>query len=207
MTSMRTPLEAFSSSYVVLAVDNVDTDQIIPARFLKTIERVGLGRHAFSDWRTDAAGTPRPAFSLERGAQVLVTGRNFGCGSSREHAVWALMDAGVRAIVSASFADIFRANALGNGLLPIEVSDDVIEDLSARAKDVTEVPRVAIDLATQTLSLPDGRTVTFPIPPFARHCLLNGIDELGFLVGAADEIGAYEARHPAPVSTRPAKSA
>ena len=200
------PLVPFTSSYVVLPVPDIDTDQIIPARFLKTTERSGLGSLAFHDWRYHGDGTPRSSCALNQpsaiGAQVLVAGRNFGCGSSREHAVWALLGAGFRAVVSTSFADIFRGNALGNGLLPIQVASEVIEKLASAAETagVTNglqqvTPRVSVDLDTTTLRLPDGSTSSFPIPPFARHCLMQGIDELDYLLGADEEIGAYEATH------------
>ncbi|HEU4628831.1 MAG TPA: 3-isopropylmalate dehydratase small subunit, partial [Gemmatimonadaceae bacterium] len=180
----------------------VDTDQIIPARFLTTTERDGLGRHAFNDWRHRPDGTPDPDFVLNRpeaaGAHVLVAGHNFGCGSSREHAVWALMGAGFRAVVSSEFADIFRGNALGNGLLPVQVPADVLAALLD-----PDAPRgeLRVDLAAQTLGLPDGTAVHFPVPPFARHCLLHGVDELEFLLGHDAGITAHEAQHPARVHT------
>lgn len=199
-----TPFQPIDSHYVVLAKDDVDTDQIIPARFLKTIERSGLGIHAFHDWRYDAAGAPRSEFPLNRsnatGAEVLVAGRNFGCGSSREHAVWALMAAGFRAVVSTVFADIFRGNAIGNGLLPIQVDARVIAMLM-EANAANAGARVSVDLASQTLSLPDGSSVTFPIAPFAKRCILEGVDELDVLVAAGTQIDAYEAARPARIST------
>src|ERR1051326_602575 len=197
------PFEPFTSTYVVLPVDNIDTDQIIPARFLKTIERTGLGAAAFYDWRYHADGTPNAAFPLNQpdaaGARVLVTGRNFGCGSSREHAVWALLGAGVRAVVSVEFADIFRGNALANELLPVQVNAGVIERLVRAAAEAS--PQVTVDLDSQTLIMPDGERVEFPIAPFARHCLLHGIGELDFLLDAGAEGDAYEAAHPRRVST------
>ena len=202
-----TPFTPFASSYVVLPAENVDTDQIIPARFLTTTERTGLGPHAFHDWRYRPDGSPEPSFPLNqaaaRGARVLVAGRNFGCGSSREHAVWALLGAGFQAVVSAEFADIFRGNALGNGLLPIEVEPAVIAALIAcAAAPRAEPPRVSVDLAAQRLVLPGGAVAApFPIAPFARHCLLEGLDELDFLLGAAPEIDAYEERNLAVIST------
>ncbi len=202
-----TPFEPITSSYVVIATDNIDTDQIIPARFLKTIQRSGLGDLAFHDWRYDATGNPRDDFPLNApgaaGARVLVVGRNFGCGSSREHAVWALMGAGFRAVVSTAFADIFRGNALGNGLLPVELDNDSVQLLvgAARAASEDERPQVAIDLRSQTITLPNGSHVTFPIAPFAKHCLLHGVDELDVLVEASSDIENYEASHAAPVST------
>ena len=197
-----TPIEAFTSTYVVLPADNVDTDQIIPARFLKTTERTGLGAAAFHDWRYRPDGSPNAAFPLNHpgaaGARVLVAGRNFGCGSSREHAVWALLGAGFRAVVSAEFADIFRGNALGNGLLPVQVPPRIVERL---ASERHERSTVTIDLDAQTLVLPDGECVPFPIAPFAKHCLLHGIDELDFLLEVAGEVSEYESAHPRRIST------
>jgi 3-isopropylmalate/(R)-2-methylmalate dehydratase small subunit len=192
----------FSARYVVLPSENVDTDQIIPARFLTTTDRTGLGPNAFNDWRYLADGSPNPDFVLNKpesqGAEVLVAGHNFGCGSSREHAVWALAGAGFRAVVSSTFADIFRGNALGNGLLPIQVSPEVLAKLMASH---TPAARVSVDLETSTLTLPDGDTVTFPVPPFSKYCLLNGIDEMGFLLKTADDATKYESAHQSSFST------
>jgi 3-isopropylmalate/(R)-2-methylmalate dehydratase small subunit len=192
---MPNPFRPFTSRYVVLPSENVDTDQIIPARFLTTTESTGLGPHAFHDWRYLPGGAPNPSFPLNapaaRGARILVAGRNFGCGSSREHAVWALQGAGFDVVVSSQFADIFRGNALGNGLLPIEVSTRML----ARLMDVAAssyLASLAVDLETQTIQLPDGDVTTFPIAPFARHCLLEGIGEMDFLLGATSEISAFE---------------
>ena len=194
------PFTTFTSNVAVLPMENVDTDQIIPARFLTTTSREGLGPHAFQDWRYDAAGAPVPDFAVNRaqslGARVLVAGDNFGCGSSREHAVWALLGAGFRAVVSTSFADIFRGNALGNGLLPIQVDAATLARLQGAEGEVT------VDLTACTLGTPDGSAVPFPVPPFARHCLLHGIDEMQFLLGARDEVTAYEASRPATIDTR-----
>ena len=166
----------FESRTVVLAVDNIDTDQIIPARFLKTISKDGLGDQLFYDWRYDADGKPKPGFVLNqaeaKGAQALVAGDNFGCGSSREHAPWALQQFGFRAIVSTSFADIFKQNSLKNGLIPITVPADVHAALLGAPGAV-----VKVDLAAQTLTLPDGRSVEFPIDAFSKHCLLEGVDD------------------------------
>ena len=192
----------FSSTYVVLPNENVDTDQIIPARFLTTTDRVGLGPNAFNDWRYLADGSPNPDFVLNKpeskGAEVLVAGHNFGCGSSREHAVWALAGAGFRAVVSSTFADIFRGNALGNGMLPIQVSPEVLAKLMAAH---TPSAKVTVDLESSTLTLPDGETVTFPVPPFSKYCLLNGIDEMGFLLKTGDDATKYEASHRSSFST------
>jgi 3-isopropylmalate/(R)-2-methylmalate dehydratase small subunit len=197
------PFENFTSTYAVLAVDNIDTDQIIPARFLKTTDRTGLGGALFHDWRHHPDGTPNAAFPLNQpsaaAARVLVAGRNFGCGSSREHAVWALLGFGFRAVVSSEFADIFRGNALTNGLLPIQVSADTVERLAAAARD--GAPTVTVRLDSQTLIMPDGSEVPFPIAPFAKHCLLRGIDEMDFLLDAAEPVAAFEAVHAPRIST------
>ena len=190
----RPRLVPFTSRYVVLPRENVDTDQIIPARFLTTTTTSGLGAHAFNDWRYRADGSADPDFAVNRaeaiGARVLVAGRNFGCGSSREHAVWALLGAGFQAVVSTEFADIFRGNALGNGLLPIQVTATAISVLTDAARDGTA--SVTVDPAAQTIALPNGELATFPIPPFAKHCLLEGIDELEFLLSARDEVEQFE---------------
>lgn len=192
----------FDSTYITLPRENVDTDQIIPARFLTTTNRAGLGPHAFNDWRYLADGAPNPQFVLNseeaRGAGILVAGNNFGCGSSREHAVWALSSAGFRAIISSEFADIFRGNALGNGLLPIEVSADVLAQLMR-----THAPnaRLQVDLEEQMLTLPDGTAVRFPVPAFSRYCMLNETDEMSFLLDARPDIDAYERGHRATIDT------
>ena len=190
----RPRLVPFTSRYVVLPRENIDTDQIIPARFLTTTTRSGLGTHAFNDWRYRADGSPDPDFVVNRaqaiGARVLVAGRNFGCGSSREHAVWALLGAGFQAVVSTEFADIFKGNALGNGLLPIQVDAAAVSVLAAAAGDAASV---TVDPAAQTIELPNGKVTPFPIPPFAKHCLLEGVDELEFLLGARDEVEQFEA--------------
>ena len=186
------PIRIVESRTVVLPRENVDTDQIIPARFLKTTDKRGLGKALFSDWRYGADGAPRPDFVLNRpeaqGCQVLVAGDNFGCGSSREHAPWALVDYGFRAVVSTRIADIFRNNALKNGLLPI-----VLEPAAAAKLLAAPGASVRIDLEAQTITLPDGSAARFPIDRFARHCLLEGVDELGFLVSQEAAIAAYEA--------------
>ncbi|CAN5530330.1 3-isopropylmalate dehydratase small subunit [soil metagenome] len=191
-----------TSGYVVLPRENVDTDQIIPARFLTTTDRTGLGPYAFNDWRYLADGSPNPEFVLNRptssGAQVLVAGHNFGCGSSREHAVWALAGAGFRAVISSSFADIFRGNALGNGLLPIEVKPEILAELLAN--DSPEA-RVQVNLETRTLTLPSGQEIAFAVPPFSRYCLLNDTNEMSFLLDAASDVSQYESTHPATIDT------
>jgi 3-isopropylmalate/(R)-2-methylmalate dehydratase small subunit len=185
------------SRTVVLPVENVDTDQIIPARFLVTTSREGLGGALFADWRWERNGSPKSGFALNRpeaeGARVLVAGRNFGCGSSREHAVWALQAGGFEAVVSTAFADIFRGNALKNGLVPVQL------DEAAHAR-LVEAPgtEVAIDVEAGVLSF-GTRQAAFPLEPFARYCLLNGLDELAFLLSREREIAAYEAQAgPAP---------
>jgi 3-isopropylmalate/(R)-2-methylmalate dehydratase small subunit len=187
------PLKTVRSRTVVLPASNIDTDQIIPARFLTTTTRTGLGRQLFTDWRYGPDGAPRPDFPLNRaqaaGCTILVAGRNFGCGSSREHAPWALVDYGFRAVVSTEIADIFRSNALKNGLLPVVVDE-------ATSRWLIEHPgaEVHIDVDTTTLSLPTGERVRFPLEAFARYCLLNGVDELEFLLGQVQHIEAYERR-------------
>ena len=191
----------FESKMVIIARDNIDTDQIIPARFLKTISKVGLGDQLFCDWRYDAEGKPKPDFMLNqpeaKACQVLLAGDNFGCGSSREHAPWALTQYGFRAVISTSFADIFKGNSLKNSLLPIVVPADVHAELLKN----TDAP-VKVDLASQTLTLPSGRKVEFPVDGFPKHCLLEGIDELGYIQQQEPAIAAFEAAHPAGIDTR-----
>jgi len=186
-----------TSRVVVLPANDVDTDQIIPARFLKATDKVGMGGHLFSDWRYNADGSPKPDFVLNKpeskGCQILLAGDNFGCGSSREHAPWALTGFGFRAVISTSFADIFRSNSLKNGLLPIIVDTKNHQDLFDMLEEIPTA-ELSVDLASQTLSLPDGRKVTFPIDVFAKTCLLNGVDELGYIAGFEKEIAAYEKR-------------
>jgi 3-isopropylmalate/(R)-2-methylmalate dehydratase small subunit len=181
-----------------LPINDIDTDQIIPARFLKATDKKGMGDNLFADWRYNADGSPKPDFVLNnptfQGAKILLAGDNFGCGSSREHAPWALTAFGFRAVISTSFADIFRNNSLKNGLLPI-----IVDRLTYRVilDMVDEIPfaEVLIDLASQTMTLPDGRKVTFPIDGFSKACLINGVDELGYIQGFEKEIAAFEAKH------------
>jgi 3-isopropylmalate/(R)-2-methylmalate dehydratase small subunit len=184
------------SRTVVLPGSNIDTDQIIPARFLTTTTREGLGRSLFADWRYDAQGAPRPDFVLNRpeaeGCRILVAGRNFGCGSSREHAPWALLDYGLQAVISTEIADIFRSNSLKNGFLPVVV-DQVTSDWLVANPGVD----VTLDVAETTLTLPTGTRVKFPLEDFSRYCLLNGVDELGFLLDRRAQIEAYEQRRQA----------
>jgi len=187
------PIKSIRSRTAVLPFTNIDTDQIIPARFLRATTREGFGKHLFSEWRYDASGNPRPDFALNKpeaqGCSILVAGRNFGCGSSREHAPWALTDYGFRAVVSTEFADIFRNNSLKNGLVPVLVDEATAEWLIANPG-----VEITIDLETSTLALPNGKAVKFPLEPFARYCLMNGVDELGFLLSKYAEIAAYEAK-------------
>ena len=182
------------SRTVVLRATNIDTDQIIPARFLTSTSKAGFGKNLFADWRYDAAGNAKTDFPLNKpeakGAAILVAGRNIGCGSSREHAPWALQDFGFAAVISTEFADIFRTNCLKNGLLPIVVDEKTHAWLLANPN-----VEVAIDVATTTLTLPDGTAVSFPLEGFAKYCLLNGVDELGFLLSKNDAIVAYESAH------------
>ncbi len=183
------------SKTLVLPLDDVDTDQIIPARFLTTTTRDGIGKALFADWRYDANGEPHADFVLNgpdvAGCEVLVTGRNFGCGSSREHAPWALVDFGIRAVVSTAIADIFRNTSLKNGLVPVIVDADTHQYLLDNP-GIT----VIVDLEQRTLSLPDGRTATFPIDGFSRHCIMNGIDQLGFLQQQEAAIADFETNRP-----------
>jgi 3-isopropylmalate/(R)-2-methylmalate dehydratase small subunit len=199
------PFRNFESRVAPLVINNIDTDQIIPARFLKTTSKIGLDKQLFHDWRYDAQGNPRPEFILNQpraqGVEVLLAGDNFGCGSSREHAPWALTQWGLRAVISTSFADIFRQNSLKNSLLPIAVPADVHAAL-VRAVEANPAASVKIDLALQTLTTPDGRAVPFPIDEFARHCLLEGVDELGYIVQHESDIAAFEAAHPAAIDCR-----
>ncbi|UBB24616.1 3-isopropylmalate dehydratase small subunit [Pseudoxanthomonas japonensis] len=179
------------SQSVVLRQTNIDTDQIIPARFLSTTERAGLGRNAFNDWRWQADGTPNPEFPFNQpenaGRAVLLAGRNFGCGSSREHAPWALTDLGLRAIVSSEIADIFRNNSLKNGLLPVVLAEDDVQALMERPDD-----ELVIDVAARELRTPDGRIYPFPLDAFAQTCLLEGVDEMGYLLARQADIEHYE---------------
>ena len=181
------------SKSVVLAQTNIDTDQIIPARFLSTTERAGLGRNAFNDWRWQADGSPNPAFPFNQpenqGRRILLAGRNFGCGSSREHAPWALTDLGLRAIVSSEIADIFRNNSLKNGLLPIVLDEAIVQSLMQRPDDA-----LTVDIEARELRTPAGDAHPFPLDAFARTCLMQGVDELGYLLLRDPQISKYEER-------------
>ena len=184
---------SITSRTVVLPSSNIDTDQIIPARFLTTTTREGLGRSLFADWRYDAQGAAKPDFVLNRpeaqGCRILVAGRNFGCGSSREHAPWALLDYGFQAVISTEIADIFRNNSLKNGFLPVVVDQGTSDWLLANPG-----AEVTINVEETSLVLPDGTRVKFPLEAFSRFCLLNGVDELGFLLDRREQIEAYEAK-------------
>jgi 3-isopropylmalate/(R)-2-methylmalate dehydratase small subunit len=199
-----TKFTQFSSRVIWMPIDNIDTDQIIPARFLKTISKEGLGDQLFYDWRYDAQGQPRADFVLNhplaKGVAILLAGDNFGCGSSREHAPWALTQFGFRAVISTSFADIFKQNALKNSLLPIVVSADVHDLLSQM---VAENPflKLRVDLGAQRLMLPSGQGIKFPVDPFAKHCLLEGIDELDYVLQQEAAIAAYESEGGSPLNT------
>lgn len=187
------PFTNFESRMVKLPINNVDTDQIIPARFLKTTSKQGLDKQLFNDWRQD------PEFVLNRpesqGRQILLAGDNFGCGSSREHAPWALTQWGFRAVISTSFADIFKQNSLKNSLLPIVVPADVHAELFAADG------AVKVDLPNQTLTTPSGRVVAFDVDQFSKHCLVEGVDELGYILQQESLIANYETSHPAPINT------
>lgn len=198
------PIKKFSGRTVALPINDIDTDQIIPARYLKVTDKSGLGAACFEDWRYNSDGSPKPEFPLNKpehnGAKVLIGGHNFGCGSSREHAPWALMGAGFQAVISTYFADIFKGNALKNGLLPVIVDEETHRQLISLSEEDPST-EVTVDLETQTLTLPDGRQVTFPVDSFSRYCLLNGVDQLGFLLGLDEHIIDYEGSHPAQVET------
>jgi 3-isopropylmalate/(R)-2-methylmalate dehydratase small subunit len=198
------PIKKFTGKVAALPINDIDTDQIIPARFLKTTDKEGLGKNLFTDWRYEEDGTPKADFVLNQPERqdvtVLVGGHNFGCGSSREHAPWALMSFGLKAIISTDFADIFQNNALKNGLLPVAVDEQTHQQLISLAEEDADT-QVSIDLESQMLTLPDGRKVQFPIDGFSKYCLLNGVDQLGYLQGLGDEVVAYESSNPARVNT------
>jgi 3-isopropylmalate/(R)-2-methylmalate dehydratase small subunit len=198
------PFTNFDSRMMPLAFNNVDTDQIIPARFLKTTSKQGLDKQLFNDWRYDPQGNPNPDFILNQpqiqGAEVLLAGDNFGCGSSREHAPWALTQFGFRAVISTSFADIFRQNALKNSLLPIVVPPDIHQALFATVSKNRDA-RVKINLPAQTLTLPDGKTVEFPVDVFSKQCLVDGVDELGYILKRESAIATFEAGREGSINT------
>jgi 3-isopropylmalate/(R)-2-methylmalate dehydratase small subunit len=192
------PIKKITSRVISIPVNDIDTDQIIPARYLKVTDKAGLAEGLFSNWRYLADGSPNPEFALNRpeakGACILLAGDNFGCGSSREHAPWALVGSGIRAIISTSFADIFRSNALKNGLLTVAVDAQTHQSLLDLAVEAPQA-EISIDLATQTISLPGGQTAKFPVDAFARSCLMRGVDELDYLRGFQKEIAAFESRY------------
>lgn len=187
------PLKQIRSRTASLPFENIDTDRIVPARFLTTTERAGLGRHAFNDWRYLEGGSDNPEFPLNqpqaKDCRILVAGRNFGCGSSREHAPWALLDYGIEAVISSEIADIFRSNSLKNGLLTI-----VIDEAEHRVLMASPGIELVIDIAEGSIRKPDGSTIHFDLDRFSRHCLLNGVDQLGFLLEAEADISAWESR-------------
>jgi 3-isopropylmalate/(R)-2-methylmalate dehydratase small subunit len=197
-------IKGITSRIVALPINDIDTDQIVPARYLKVTDKSGLGEGLFYAWRFNPDGSPKPDFVLNQpevqGAEVLIAGDNFGCGSSREHAPWALQGYGFKAVISTSFADIFRSNSLKNGLLPIVIDPETHAQLISMAQE-DPTTSVTVDLAAQKVILPDGRQVGFPIDPFAKHCLLNGVDQLGFLLAEDESINAYEAANTARVQT------
>jgi len=206
VSAVREPFSSVTSAVVPLPRNDIDTDQIIPARFLKTVNRTGLGDQLFNDWRYLANGETNPDFVLNRpemaGRAILLAGDNFGCGSSREHAPWALGAWGIRAVVSSSFADIFRNNALKNGLLPVAVAPAELARIGAWVEADPSV-ELTVDLEAQEVRLPDGGRIGFEVDAFARRMILAGTDELGYLLSLEPAIEAYEASHPARVSTLP----
>jgi 3-isopropylmalate/(R)-2-methylmalate dehydratase small subunit len=187
-----------TSRVVPLLVDNIDTDQIIPARFLKVTNKIGLGKQLFCDWRYNADGTPKPDFVLNQsqhqGASILLAGDNFGCGSSREHAPWALTDYGFRAVISTTIADIFRSNAMKNGLLPVILTPEEHRQLK---DEIQKSPgaKIMVNLEQQHIVFPSGKKASFPIDPFSKFCLLNGVDELEYLQRFGKQIEQYEAHY------------
>jgi len=193
--------QTLTSRIVPLPINDVDTDQIIPARFMKGTDKDGLAENLFADWRLLPDGSPNPEFVLNMAdmqvAQILLAGDNFGCGSSREHAPWALLGWGFRAVISSSFADIFNNNALKNGLLPIVVSPEILQDLFDLVEEVPHT-ELRIDLFNQDLVLPDGNSIGFPIDPFSKRCLLEGVDQMDYLLSLEDQIKAYEVDHDLP---------
>ncbi|MCX6056407.1 MAG: 3-isopropylmalate dehydratase small subunit [Chloroflexi bacterium] len=195
------PVNLIVSKAVLLPIHNIDTDQIIPARFLKVTDKIGLGANLFADWRYLENGIPNPDFVLNQpenqGAEILIAGDNFGCGSSREHAPWALVGFGFKAIVSTSFADIFKNNALKNGLIPVQISGKQYQHLENKIHDFPEtILRVCLD--ELTLEISGDETFSFPMDPFSRTCLLNGVDELGYLLELREKITSFELKRSYP---------
>ena len=193
------PLTTIRSRTVVLPFENIDTDRIVPARFLTTTERAGLGRVLFHDWRYREDGSENPDFALNKpeakGAGILVAGRNFGCGSSREHAVWALVDGGFRAVIAPGFGDIFHGNAIRNGLLPVVLDEAIVDDLLARLRAAPGTA-LTVDLVDCCVTTADGARHDFMVDAFARTCLLEGLDEIGYTLGLVGTIEAWERAHP-----------
>jgi 3-isopropylmalate/(R)-2-methylmalate dehydratase small subunit len=197
MSSQKETFATFSSTAVPLSIENVDTDQIIPARFLKATTREGFGLNLFRDWRyeNDNVNQPKPDFVLNNptfSGKILVAGKNFGCGSSREHAAWSIHDYGFQVVVSSFFADIFKNNALNNFVLPIQVSDDFLAETFAQI-ETNHNAQLEVNLEAQTLTLPDGSVADFEINPYKKQCLLNGYDDIDYLISLKDEIKAFEA--------------
>ena len=201
---MSESFSSVTSAAVPMPRNDIDTDQVIPARFLKTVNREGLADQLFFDWRYLPDGSPNPAFVLNRpemaGRQILVAGDNFGCGSSREHAPWALTAWGIRAVISSSFADIFTSNALKNGLLPVAVPPEQLGRIGSILESDPDA-ELTVDLEASELRLPDGSAIAFKVDPFARRMILDGTDELGYLLAHEPQLEAYEASHPPRVST------
>jgi 3-isopropylmalate/(R)-2-methylmalate dehydratase small subunit len=199
------PINTFAGKAVAIPIENIDTDQVIPARWLKVTDKSGLGEGLFETWRYNADGTPNPDFVLNKpeaqGATVLVAGKNFGSGSSREHAPWALQAYGFQAVISPSFADIFKSNALKIGLLPIVVDEETYYQLVSLCEEEPEIS-LTVDLASQTVTLPGGQQVRFPIDGFSKHCLLNGVDQLGFIMQQEEDIASFEATSAVALNTR-----
>jgi 3-isopropylmalate/(R)-2-methylmalate dehydratase small subunit len=200
-------MESFTnvtSKLIAIPIENIDTDQIIPAQFLKVTDKKGLGENVFFHWRFQADGTPNPDFILNKeesqGAQILIAGDNFGCGSSREHAPWALMGHGFQVVISTSFADIFRNNALKNGLVPVIVDQETHRQLLSLVEEDSDCT-ISVDLPNQTITLPDGRAVPFPIDNFSKTCIVQGVDQLGYLQTHLSRIEAYETDNAARVNT------
>jgi 3-isopropylmalate/(R)-2-methylmalate dehydratase small subunit len=201
------PYTTFSSAVIPLPIENVDTDQIVPARYLKMTDKAGLADALFHDWRYEAdGGLKEPTFILDKpqmyGRKILLAGDNFGCGSSREHAPWALVSWGIQAVITTSCADIFKGNSLKNGLLPIIVSPERLQFLFDLVKQEPDV-ELTVDLDSQVVHLPGDEDLPFDVDPFSKVMLLQGTDELGYLLGKADEIAAWEAAHPPRIDTRP----
>jgi 3-isopropylmalate/(R)-2-methylmalate dehydratase small subunit len=198
------PVKTFAGKAVALPIDNIDTDQVIPAKYLKVTDKSGLGEGLFSVWRYNEDGSPNPDFVLNRpecaGATILVAGRNFGSGSSREHAPWALQDYGFKAVIAPSFADIFRGNALKIGLLPIAVDEEVYHQLVSMCEEDPSTT-ITIDLPNQKIVLEGNQEIGFNIDPFAKHCLMEGVDQLGFLLKEKDNVLSFEAKNPSRINT------